>query len=44
MTDPSFEKQMHLGNASVGFLHQKIKHHGRHQRHANKEEMKYLER
>ena len=44
-TDPPSEEpkeQMHLGNASVGQLHQKVRHHGRHQRLANKEERKYL--
>ena len=43
--NPLFEKleeQMHLRIASFDHLHQKTKHHGRHQKRASKEERKYL--
>ena len=36
------EKRMHLRNVSIGQVHQKVGHHGRHQRRANKEERKYM--
>ena len=45
--DPSSEEpeeQMYLGNALVGHLYQKTRHHGRHQRRVSKEERKYLEK
>ena len=35
---------MHLGKASIGYLQQKVGHHGRHQRRASKEERKYLKK
>ena len=43
--DPSSEEpeeRVHLENTLVGHLHQRIGRRGRHQRHASKEERKYL--